>query len=317
MTDLLVDAAWLASHRDGVVVADVRWSATGGTAEAERAFEAGHIAGAVFFDVDRDLAGAPFVEGPGRHPLPRAERFAETLASRGIGPHDRVVIYDDAGGSVAARLWWMPDALGRDCALLDGGLAAWPDALETGPTAPRARADVEIRPWPKDRLVEADGVARAVQHGDVVIDARGAERYPGETEPIDPVAGHIPGARSGPFPDVGRDDGAFPSPDTSRARDRRRSPMSSEMTVVSDRPSGSVNGSRTSASPAPRRSRIAAAASRPRSTCSPCGWRGSATHGSTKARGRIGCTIGRGPLRPAPSPRPCPRARPSSRTRPR
>jgi thiosulfate/3-mercaptopyruvate sulfurtransferase len=218
MTDLLVDAAWLASHRDGVVVADVRWSATGGTAEAERAFEAGHIAGAVFFDVDRDLAGAPFVEGPGRHPLPRAERFAETLASRGIGPHDRVVIYDDAGGSVAARLWWMLDALGRDCALLDGGLAAWPDALETGPTAPRARADVEIRPWPKDRLVEADGVARAVQHGDVVIDARVAERYRGETEPIDPVAGHIPGARSAPFPDVVRDDGRFRSPEQLRER---------------------------------------------------------------------------------------------------
>jgi thiosulfate/3-mercaptopyruvate sulfurtransferase len=133
MSELLIDAAWLASHRDEVVVADVRWSATGGTAEAERAFEAGHISGAVFFDVDRDLAGTPFVEGPGRHPLPSPEWFAEAVAAAGIGPEDRVVAYDDAGGSVAARLWWMFDAVGRSCALLDGGLAAWPPPLETGP----------------------------------------------------------------------------------------------------------------------------------------------------------------------------------------
>src|SRR4051794_41492190 len=100
MTDLLVDASWLASHRDDVVVADVRWSAAAGTAEAERAFESGHIPGAVLFDVDRDLGGEPFVEGPGRHPLPTADRFAETLAARGNGPRDHVVRFHDAGGRV-------------------------------------------------------------------------------------------------------------------------------------------------------------------------------------------------------------------------
>jgi thiosulfate/3-mercaptopyruvate sulfurtransferase len=212
MSDLLVGAAWLSAHVDEVVVADVRWSAAGGTTEAERAFESGHIPGAVFFDVDRDLAGVPFVEGPGRHPLPPAERFARTLASGGIGPNDRVVTYDDGGGSVAARLWWMLDAAGFECALLDGGLQAWPGPLETGPAATRPPAELHARPWPKDRIVDAEGVAEALNSGDVVLDARVGERYRGETEPIDPVAGHIPGARSAPFPDVLTPDGRFREP---------------------------------------------------------------------------------------------------------
>jgi thiosulfate/3-mercaptopyruvate sulfurtransferase len=218
MSELLIDAAWLASHRDEVVVADVRWSATGGTAEAERAFEAGHISGAVFFDVDRDLAGTPFVEGPGRHPLPSPEWFAEAVAAAGIGPEDRVVAYDDAGGSVAARLWWMFDAVGRSCALLDGGLAAWPPPLETGPAAVRTPAEVDVRPWPAERVIDADGVAEALRAGDVVLDARAPERYRGEREPIDPVAGHIPGARSAPFAEVVGSDGRFRSPDALRER---------------------------------------------------------------------------------------------------
>jgi len=218
MSDLLVDARWLASHRDEVTVADVRWSATGGTADAERAFEAGHIPGAVFFDVDRDLAGVPFVAGPGRHPLPDPDLFATALASRGIGPDDRVVAYDDAGGSVAARLWWLLDAWGRPCALLDGGLAAWPGPLETGSATSRHAVASDVRPWPEDRIVDADGVAAAIAAGDVVLDARVGERYRGETEPIDPVAGHIPGARSAPFPDVLGADGRLRLP--AELRDR-------------------------------------------------------------------------------------------------
>ncbi len=217
MNDLLVDAVWLASHLDDVVVADVRWSATGGTVEAERSFEAGHIPGAVFLDVDRDLAGVPFVEGPGRHPLPTAERFAETLAAAGIDAHDGVIAYDDGGGSVAARLWWMLDALGRSCSLLDGGLDAWSGPSETGPAATRPRAKLDLGPWPEDRVVDADGVAEALRVGDVVLDARVGERYRGETEPIDPVAGHIPGARSAPFRDVLGADGLFRSPEQLRA----------------------------------------------------------------------------------------------------
>jgi thiosulfate/3-mercaptopyruvate sulfurtransferase len=217
MNGLLVDAAWLTAHGDEVVVADVRWSATGGTRETERAFESGHITGAVFFDVDRDLAGVAFGDGPGRHPLPKAEGFAETLATKGIGANDCVVAYDDGAGSVAARLWWMLDAIGQDCALLDGGLKAWRGALEDGPAATRPPAERHVRPWPADRLVDADGVAEALRTGGVVLDARVGERYRGETEPIDPVAGHIPGARSAPFPDVLRADGRFRPPDDLRA----------------------------------------------------------------------------------------------------
>src|SRR5262245_28485288 len=216
MSELLVDATWLASHRDEVVVADVRWSATGGTAEAERAFEAGHVPGAVFFDVDRDLAGVPFVQGPGRHPLPDPEGFATALASRGIGPADRVIAYEDGGGSVAARLWSLLDAVSRPCALIDGGLSAWNGPLETGPATPRPVAVVDVRPWPDHRIVDADRVAQALRVGDVVLDARVEERYRGETEPIDPVAGHIPGARSAPFPDVLGADGRFRSPEELR-----------------------------------------------------------------------------------------------------
>jgi thiosulfate/3-mercaptopyruvate sulfurtransferase len=217
MTDLLVDATWLAANLDVVVVADVRWSATGGTSEAQRAYEAGHIPGAVFFDVDRDLAAAPFVEGPGRHPLPSAERFARTLATAGISASDHVVAYDDGGGSVAARLWWMLDAVGQPCSLLDGGLKAWPGSLETGAGTTRPVAEVDPRPWTEARLVDAKGVETALRDGEVVIDARVGERYRGETEPIDPVAGHIRGARSAPFPDVLRADGRFGSPDELRA----------------------------------------------------------------------------------------------------
>ena len=126
MTELLVAPAWLAAHLEDVVVVDVRWSPTGRTAAADRAFAAGHIPGAVFLDIDRDLAATPFVDGPGRHPLPTPSGFAEVLASNGIGDDDIVVAYDDVRGSVAARLWWMLDATGRRAALLDGGLAACP-----------------------------------------------------------------------------------------------------------------------------------------------------------------------------------------------
>jgi thiosulfate/3-mercaptopyruvate sulfurtransferase len=195
----LVDAEWLAAHLDEVVVADVRWSPTAGTAGAERAFRNGHIPDAAFFDLDRDLAGRPFVEGPGRHPLPSPEAFSGVLASAGVDDDDTLVAYDDVHGSVAARLWWMLDATGRRAALLDGGLDSWTGPLETGPPAGRAATTPEIRPWPSDRIATVDDVPGAIDAGRPVLDARAGERFRGETEPIDPVAGHIPGARSAPW----------------------------------------------------------------------------------------------------------------------
>lgn len=218
MIPLLVDATWLADHLDEVIVVDVRWSATGGTAEATRAFEAGHIPGAVFLDVDRDLAATPFVDGPGRHPLPTPEAFTRTLSVAGIADDDLVVAMDDVRGSVAARLWWMLDATGRQAALLDGGLEAWSGPLEAGAAPPRARTDPEVRPWPANRLADADEVARAT--GGTVLDARTGERFRGDVEPIDPVAGHIPGAKSAPWNSNLDDGGRFLSADVLAARYR-------------------------------------------------------------------------------------------------
>ncbi len=196
----LVSPEWLAEHlgEPGLVVADVRWVRDG---SSRAAFEAGHIAGAAFLDADDDLSAIG--EGPGRHPLPTPEAFARTMASVGVGDDDAVVAYDDAGGSHAARLWWMLDAIGHRAALLDGGLGAWDGPRGAGPW-PAAAASVPFtaRPWPADRVADADAVIAALgTDGMVVLDARVGERYRGEIEPIDPVAGHIPGARSAPWSD--------------------------------------------------------------------------------------------------------------------
>ncbi len=204
----LVPPEWLAGRlrAPGLAVADVRWVPGGG---ARQAFEAGHIPGAVPLDLDVDLA-APAFEGPGRHPLPASDAFAVTMSTAGIGDDVAVVAYDDARGSVAARLWWMLNAAGHRAAVLDGGLDAWTGPLEQGPPAPRIPAAFTARPWPAERLADARGVAAAIEDGSaVVLDARAAERYRGETEPFDPVAGHIPGARSAPWtenvdPETGR-----------------------------------------------------------------------------------------------------------------
>ena len=184
--------------RPDVVVADVRWYLDGRSGRA--AYEAGHVPGAVFVDLDAVLAGDPST-GEGRHPLPDPGEFAGHLGRLGIGPADTVVAYDDAGGAVAARLWWMLRATGQpDVAVLDGGLAAWTGPLETGPGTARpvvARAPV---PWPRAAIADADEVAAISEgrSGGVLLDARAAERYRGEVEPIDARAGHIPGARNVP-----------------------------------------------------------------------------------------------------------------------
>jgi thiosulfate/3-mercaptopyruvate sulfurtransferase len=222
MTQLLVEAAWLAEHRSEVVVVDVRWSPGGGTDEARRLFEEGHIPGAIFLDVDSDLSGEPFVDGPGRHPLPAPEAFARTLVTAGIGDGDRIVAYDDMQGSLAARLWWMLDAWGSEVSLLDGGLQAWDGPLQTGVAAERAVGSVSVRPWPQARLVDANGVTAAQDEGVIVFDARAPERFRGETEPIDPVAGHIPGAVNLPWTgNIDPATGRFLSADVLRERYER------------------------------------------------------------------------------------------------
>lgn len=196
----VVDAAWVRGHPD-VVLADVRWTpsaASGPRSDGRAVHAAGHLPGAVFVDLDRDLAGEPSAAA-GRHPLPSPERFAEAMSRLGIDDDDVVVAYDADVGAIAARLVWMLRATGRAAALLDGGLAAWDGPIETGEVA-RPPARFTARPWPGDRLADADEVARvAAAPESLVIDARARERYLGEVEPIDARAGHVPGAVSLPF----------------------------------------------------------------------------------------------------------------------
>lgn len=198
LPDMLVDPGWLRAHpSSGLVIADVRWVPGG---HASEPFARGHLPGAVCVDLDADLA-APAFRGPGRHPLPPPAAFAATMSRFGIGDDTPVVAYDDQGGWIAARLWWMLRVLGREVALLDlPSLDAWTAAggtLEMGPPRPVAAASFTPAPWPPDRVVDADEVARVVHAGSgPVLDARAGERYRGEIEPIDPVAGHIPDAVS-------------------------------------------------------------------------------------------------------------------------
>jgi thiosulfate/3-mercaptopyruvate sulfurtransferase len=196
----LVGAGWLLENlntADGPVICDVRWYLDGRS--GYKAYLAGHVAGAIWVDLDRHLAATP-TPGSGRHPLPEPEGFAASMSALGIGDYTSVVAYDDSGNVAAARLVWMLRALGHTAALLDGGLAAWQEAtglaeLETTANLPQP-ASFTVKPWPVDRLADADEIAAGVPH---LIDARAANRFRGDEEPIDRVGGHIPGALNLPW----------------------------------------------------------------------------------------------------------------------
>lgn len=175
-------------------IVDCRW-VLGTPGAGVVAYAAGHIPGSIHIDLDDDLADPAGYGAPGRHPLPSPDEFAADLGLAGIGDGHLVVAYDDVGGWVAARLWWMLDILGHQrVRVLDGGLAAWIEAgggLTTDvPTWPDAELHLGDR-W--DRVISREELRNRL--GSVVLlDARGGPRYRGETEPIDPVAGHIPTA---------------------------------------------------------------------------------------------------------------------------
>jgi thiosulfate/3-mercaptopyruvate sulfurtransferase len=208
--DPVVDAAWLSDHRDAVVVCDIRWYLDGRS--GADAYAGGHIPGAVFVDLDTDLCAKPSATA-GRHPLPEPDAFAAAMGRLGIAGDDLVVAYDDAGGACAARLVWMLRVTGHDAALLDGGLATWHGPLETAAPA-RTPARFDAVPWPAEHVADSVGAASAA----VLVDARAAERYRGEVEPVDPRAGHIPGAVSLPLWGNLDADGRFLPPDALRAR---------------------------------------------------------------------------------------------------
>lgn len=202
-----VSGDWLAENLDdpGLVVADVRWYLD--DRKGRDAYDAGHIPGAVFVDLDTDLAALPSFDG-GRHPLPDPVEFASRMSRLGIGDTTRVVAYDDVGGAIAARMWWMLDACGVAAAVLDGGVAAWPGELSVDEPEP-VRAWFAVRPWPSDRIATADEVEELRHGAAVVIDARDAERF-AHGSAIDPRPGHVPGAVNAPF--AGNIDGGVLKP---------------------------------------------------------------------------------------------------------
>lgn len=184
-----------------------------------RDYAAGHVPGAIFQHLDRDLSARPSGRN-GRHPLPDPDAFARHLTALGLHRGQQVVAYDRAGGGFAVRLWWMLRWLGHDAvAVLDGGWAAWVAAggeVQTETPPPRRAGDF-VRRAALAGQVRADEVLANLETGKhLVVDARAPERYAGEVEPLDPVAGHIPGAKNRFFQTNLQPDGTFKSRDQLR-----------------------------------------------------------------------------------------------------
>ena len=202
MVSPLVDAAWLRARLDdpAVRVVDCRF-VLGDPGAGARLYAEGHVPGAAFLDVDADLSAPPAARGPrgpvgGRHPLPARAELQAALRRAGVSAGSHVVAYDQAMSGGAARLWWLLRHHGHArVSVLRDGLAAWAGPLRPG--AERvAPGDVVLGPARTDDVADAGAVAA---RGDaVLLDARAPERFAGEVEPVDPVAGHIPGARNLP-----------------------------------------------------------------------------------------------------------------------
>jgi thiosulfate/3-mercaptopyruvate sulfurtransferase len=199
----LIDAATLAQQlgRSDLALFDCRFE-LGNPSWGEREYAAAHLPGASYLHLDRDLSGA-ITAGSGRHPLPDPHEFARRLAALGVGADSQLVAYDQGTGAYAARLWWLARWIGlRNVAVLDGGIATWRNAglpltAEVPQPVPRELpVRVNENAWLSS--IAVDGIRQ--RPGNLLIDARGAERFAGRNETIDPVPGHVPGARNHPFP---------------------------------------------------------------------------------------------------------------------
>ncbi len=214
----LIDVGSLAAALaggDAPVLLDVRWR-LGGPPGID-SYRAGHLPGAVFADLDAHLAGPPGAGG--RHPLPATADFQAAMRRAGVRAGRPVVVYDDGDSTIAARAWWVLRYFGHSgVQVLDGGLRAWAAAGQpVTPDEPRAAAgDFTAVPGHLP-LLDAAGAAALARSG-VLLDARAGERYRGETEPVDPVAGHIPGALSAPTAANVGADGRFLPPAELRRR---------------------------------------------------------------------------------------------------
>jgi thiosulfate/3-mercaptopyruvate sulfurtransferase len=208
----LVTPEWLREHLDDpdVRVIDFRWHLLG--EKGRESYDRGHIPGAVFVDLEQ-VTGK---EGGGRHPLPTRAQFEVEMRKAGVMKDSRVVIYDDAGGSVASRLWFLLRWFGHQSqAVLDGGIGAWAAPLTTDvPTV--VAGDLSSREPDRSQILDFEDVRKLT--GVPLLDARAGERYRGEKEPVDPKAGHIPGALSAPWNDNLGPDGRFKSHEQLRER---------------------------------------------------------------------------------------------------
>lgn len=187
----LADPAWL--------VADCRFE-LGKPDAGVQAWQAGHIPGAIYVDLERDLS-APVSARTGRHPLPAIEDIAATFSRFGVSARTQVVCYDGGSGPYAARLWWLLRYVGHETvAVLNGGFAAWVEEGRPVSKDPVARTPSRFvaRPRP-EMLCDAAGVIEALALGELLVDVRGAERFAGAVEPLDTVAGHVPGAINLPY----------------------------------------------------------------------------------------------------------------------
>jgi len=181
---------------------------------------AAHIPGAVYAHLDEDLSGRVTAHS-GRHPLPAAHSFAAYLARSGWDPEKKIVAYDAHGGAIAARLWWLVRYFGLgDASLLDGGIGAWMAEglpLESGPVEVERTAAPELSPV-SHMAVSTDEILQGMESGEMLLlDVRSAERFSGRAEPIDPVAGHIPGAVNHPLESNLREGNRFKSPEELQA----------------------------------------------------------------------------------------------------
>ncbi len=196
----LVSTEWLSQQLGDhyLRVVDTRWI-LGKPGEGRRLYEEGHIPGALHLDIDEHLAGK---DGPGRHPIPNKRDFENLLSEYGIARDHHVVVYDGGQGAPAARLWWLMKFFGHDnVSILDGGWDLW--TKEARSTEREVRRYISQKFFARAKHVMVADMAAVDQMRDdpdvVLIDARAGERYRGEVEPIDPKAGHIPGAENLPF----------------------------------------------------------------------------------------------------------------------
>lgn len=221
VTTTVAELTELLGSEQPPVLLDVRWAL--GDPYGHDHYADGHIPGAVYVDLDTELAAPPSPEG-GRHPLPDFAELQESARRWGIGSGRPVVVYDDLGNTAAARAWWLLRYAGvTEVTLLDGALGAWRTAglpLESGIPADPTPGDIVLRAGALP-ITDADGAAELAVSG-LLLDARAGERYRGEVEPVDPRAGHIPGAVSAPTGENLAADGTFMAPELLRKRFEER-----------------------------------------------------------------------------------------------